>query len=107
MIKKFFIIFSLILSTFFSYSSDLTDDGNTPKEYTINYNSSGFIEFLRTNIGKTISIYIKNADITLRGILIDLYTDSLTILTFFKQKIYIPKESVGYIEIKEEKKDNK
>ena len=62
------------------------------------------LEFLKNNIGQQISIYIKGADITLRGELIELYSDSLTILTFFKQRIYIPKDSVGYIEIKKEEK---
>ncbi len=107
MIKRISIIFILTILISLAYSTDLTNDLTNDvnvRNYIINVNSSGFLEFLKNNIGQQISIYIKGADITFRGELVELYPDGLTILTFFKQKIYIPKESIGYIETKKEEK---
>lgn len=96
--KKLIIIsFILTISLFYFYSQDTTSD----------ISKKGLIEFLKPNIGNQISVYVKGADITLRGELIELYMDGITIITFFKQKIYIPIDSIGYIELNIKDKEQK
>ncbi|HOJ64529.1 MAG TPA: hypothetical protein PLE45_08920 [Spirochaetota bacterium] len=97
--KKITIIFCLLVSlTFCFFGMDNTSDVK-------NYSQNSLVEFLKENVGNQISVYIKGADITFRGELLTINYDGIVIITLFKQRIYIPKDSIGYIEIKEATKE--
>ena len=90
--KNIIIILILLLSLILPAFAD---------EVQTNYKVSGFDVFLKQNINKEISVSISNLDITITGILIAVYDDSIIVRSFSKD-VLIAKAYIAYVKSKSE-----
>lgn len=70
-------------------------DNNSQKNNLIN--QSGYDTFVKSLIGTNVAVIIAHVDITISGTLIDVYQDGILLQTVFKDKVFIPRESIAYI----------
>ncbi len=85
--KKIIIILSLIF-IFFNINYAQDNSGN-----------NGYLIFLKDNIGKEIVVNLSNIDVSISGVLIEVYDDGIILQTKFNN-FYIQKNSIAYIKIK-------
>lgn len=95
--KKLGLFFIFLITLSFSAVAEDVADSSTTNSNSIE--KSFFVE-LKNYIGKTIVVYISDVDITVRGELLEIFSEGLYIRNIFKIPVFVSKSSISYIELK-------
>ncbi|HOF00110.1 MAG TPA: hypothetical protein PK385_00145 [Spirochaetota bacterium] len=106
--KKLSLIFILLAALSFSaVAEDAADSTTTNPDYTEKSTEStkkssekSFFAELENYIGKNIVVYISDVDVTVRGELLEIFSEGLYIRNIFKVSVFVSKSSISYIELR-------
>ncbi|HNZ25780.1 MAG TPA: hypothetical protein PLG34_03375 [Spirochaetota bacterium] len=109
--KKLSLIFILLAALSFSaVAEDAADSTTTNPDYTEKSMEStestkkssekSFFAELENYIGKNIVVYISDVDVTVRGELLEIFSEGLYIRNIFKVSVFVSKSSISYIELR-------
>ena len=107
MMKKYLISgFFLVLCFLNAFGQDASGDTKTAKtalvtydSYLVNENKSGYDTIINENLGREISVNLKDNDTIITGALTAIYNDGIVLKSLFNI-VYIPKQSISFIRLK-------
>ncbi len=97
--KKIVLILSVLLfcQLVFNAEEIMTDISSYSNEQIT---PSGFDKLLPALLGKNIVVFLSNGDTSFNGKLVKIYSDGIVIENFLKKNLFILKNSIAIIEIK-------
>ncbi|HOV13211.1 MAG TPA: hypothetical protein PK771_02915 [Spirochaetota bacterium] len=97
--KIFFVILALVYCQFlFNAEEIMTDISKFSNEQIT---PAGFETLLPALLGKNIVVFLANGDVSFSGKLVKVYNDGLIIENYLKKNLFILKNSIAIIEIKD------
>jgi hypothetical protein len=95
-----YLLIGLLLCTIVSINAQESETVVSSETAEMDSSPQSMEDFLARYIGQDIVIYVANLDVTMNGRLLHVLEDGVIIQPIFRQKIFIQREFIAFVEVK-------